>query len=89
VSWTSPWQPARIPTSDGWWPTSFSDVIPEDVLTLDNLSVDILLAPFPPDRLFMRPKAAQNDSVFVREATFSILPPLALPPEGQRNWLFY
>jgi hypothetical protein len=88
--WNSQWQPIGIPLSSGTWlPTSFSDEIPDDVLRLKNLRVEILFSPFQPDYLFLRRKAALKCKMEVRDAKFSLLKPLPLPAIESLDWDVY
>ena len=89
VSWNSVWQPVYIPTATSWRPLSFGDAIPNRVLKLDNLRADLLLSPFQPDLIFLKPKQAAKCRMMVRAASFSLLPPLVMPANRSRQWLIF
>jgi hypothetical protein len=89
VSWSSPWQPRRIPLGVAWTRLSFADIIPDDVLRLDKLRVNIMVCPFHADALLTRRQQALRETAVVQNASLMLLPPLLVPPAEQRVWLIY
>ncbi|HEY9868929.1 MAG TPA: hypothetical protein V6D08_07165, partial [Candidatus Obscuribacterales bacterium] len=89
VTWTSPWQPRRIPLSVAWTRLSFADIIPDDILRLDKLRVNIMVSPFHADALLTRRQQALRETAMVQNASLMLLPPLLVPPAEQRLWLIY
>ncbi|MBY0550387.1 MAG: glycosyltransferase family 39 protein [Candidatus Obscuribacterales bacterium] len=88
--WNSQWQPIGIPLAGSQWrPTTFSDEIPDEILRLDDCKVTVLFSPFQPDYLFLRKKEALKCTMQVRDANFTLLQPLPLPPLREREWRLY
>lgn len=90
-TWTSQWQPIGINIyKDKTIESSFGDLIPTEILNLQNLHAKIFLSPFQPDLLFLRKKEALKAAIEVTDAKLTILPPLTIPqnPES-RIWQLY
>lgn len=90
-TWTSQWQPIGINIyKDRAIESSFGDLIPTEILNLQNLHAKIFLSPFQPDLLFLRKKEALKASIEVTDAKLTILPPLAIPDNAEsRIWTLY
>ena len=89
-SWTSKWQPIGIASSEIFRTTSFADLIPEEILSLENLEIHPMFSPFQPDYLFLKKKDALKSQIEIKNAELSFLPPLDIEAKAEaRSWKLY
>jgi 4-amino-4-deoxy-L-arabinose transferase-like glycosyltransferase len=88
-AWNSKWQPIGISASREFKITSFSDIIPAEVLAWKHLQVHPMFSPFQPDYLFLKRREALKSTIDVSSAHLSFLPPLNLPTLEARSWRIY
>lgn len=87
--WNSVWQPIGIKMGKQWQKTSFSDFIPDSVLSWTDTKVSVLFSPFQPDLLFLKKKEALKARMEVKEATLYFEAPLGLAAKEKRQWHVY
>lgn len=89
LKWSSCWQPAKVSTGLSWTPVSFSDEIPDGVLRLKNLSVNVSILPYPNDGSVSGSMRGLGREVAVKDVRLFLMPALAVPPNNKRKWLYY
>lgn len=87
LSWTSQWQPSSLKVGSQWSAVEYANFLPADCLKWKQAVFKLLFAPFPADRLYLHPKQAMKDKLYVRDVRIEILP--TAPPSGQGRWLYY
>jgi 4-amino-4-deoxy-L-arabinose transferase-like glycosyltransferase len=86
LSWTSKWQPSSLAVGSDWSSVEYANFLPPDSDKWQHVTVKLLFAPFPADRLFLHKKQALKDRLDVREVQVSVLG-TAAPAAG--HWRYY
>jgi hypothetical protein len=89
VKWHSLWDPAAAQVGNEWYPLTVCDTIPDEVLSLENLTVSVTAVPYPDYLARTKPGQADSSSMIIRNAQLVILPPLDVAPAESRQWLLY
>jgi hypothetical protein len=87
--WTSPFAPDVIPLTPAWRSFSFSDFLPDDFADMKNLKVEITAQPQDHARVLLHADSAAKQAIGLRRITLSLLPPMDIPPERDRDWVIF
>lgn len=91
LEWHAFWQPEQISLSNDWQTVTFSDVIPDELVTAGSISTKLLTSPYQPELFYTNRKKAVHSKVFVRNVRVRLLPPLDSRLYGStpHPWLIY
>lgn len=89
IHYASAWQPDVTPVTGEWHPFNYCQVIPDSILRLRDLTAQIYVSPCQPSLAVARPDWARQQSVNCRMLRLTVLPPLNIPPEGERDWIVF
>jgi hypothetical protein len=87
--WTSPFAPGVIPLTSAWRSFSFSDFLPDDFADIKNLKVEITAQPQDHARMLLHADSAAKQALGLRRITLSLLPPMDMPAERDRDWVIF
>lgn len=89
VNWTPPWTPSAVETEDSWRYFVMADFIPDEILSLKDLKLQIMFPPCQSDLVILNKERAARENLAIRNLKLFFMPPMKLPPTNRRAWLIF
>lgn len=86
---TSPWQPTAVSCDIGLRRFHASYVVPEHMLGMKNLAVNVMASPFPTDELVLNKKKAVHEVLVIKDASLTLYTPLQMPAGKDLDWMIF
>ena len=85
----SPWCPTAVSCDRGWRRFHASYVVPDQMLKLKNLAVNIVFNPFSTDELILHRAKACTEVLVVKDANLVLFAPIKMPEGKQLDWMIF
>jgi len=89
VKWSSPWQPTMVSCDANWRRFHASYVVPDHMLAMKDLAVNVMFNVFSIDELFTNKRKALGEVLMVRDSNITLYAPLKMPPGKKLDWLIF
>ncbi len=86
---TSPWQPTAVSCDIGWRRFHACYVVPEHMLGMKDLAVNVMVSPFSTDELVLNKRKALREILVVKDAHLMLYTPLQMPEGKNFDWMIF